>query len=63
MTAASTRVFHRHLQRMPPMALGGQGGYLIESEGRKYLDASGGAAVSCHMSNPFTRAARAGDPT
>jgi adenosylmethionine-8-amino-7-oxononanoate aminotransferase len=30
-----------------PTAVGGQGVYLFDSEGRRYLDASGGAAVSC----------------
>jgi adenosylmethionine-8-amino-7-oxononanoate aminotransferase len=47
MTAASTHVFHRHLQRKPPVAVSGQGVYLTDSQGKKYLDASGGAAVSC----------------
>ncbi len=47
MTVASTRVFHRHLRQTPPTAVGGQGVYLIDAQGRRYLDASGGAAVSC----------------
>src|SRR5438874_2353229 len=44
---ASSRVVHRHLRHRYPVAAGGQGVYLIDSEGRRYLDASGGAAVSC----------------
>ncbi len=31
----------------PPIAVGGEGVYLIDREGRRYLDASGGAAVCC----------------
>ncbi len=43
----STHVFHRHLQHTPPVAVGGRGAWLTDAEGRNYLDASGGAAVSC----------------
>lgn len=43
----STHVFHRHLHHRPPVAVSGQGAWLVDSEGREYLDASGGAAVSC----------------
>tara|TARA_R110002167_G_scaffold80291_5_gene220736 strand:+ start:3692 stop:5020 length:1329 start_codon:yes stop_codon:yes gene_type:complete len=42
-----THVFHRHTQSSYPIAVGGEGPYLIDSQGRRYLDASGGAAVSC----------------
>ncbi|HSH47535.1 MAG TPA: aspartate aminotransferase family protein [Halomonas sp.] len=42
-----SRVFHRHLHQSYPLAVGGDGPYLIDSQGRRYLDASGGAAVSC----------------
>lgn len=42
-----SRVFHRQLQQRPPEAASGQGMYLFDTEGRAYLDASGGAAVSC----------------
>lgn len=31
----------------PPIALRGEGPYLIDKTGKRYLDASGGAAVSC----------------
>ena len=44
---SSTRVFHRHLHYTPPTATGGSGVYLTDSTGKQYLDASGGAAVSC----------------
>ena len=40
-------VFHRDARTEPPLAVGGNGPYLIDSAGRRYLDASGGAAVSC----------------
>jgi adenosylmethionine-8-amino-7-oxononanoate aminotransferase len=43
----STRVFHRHLHRTPPVAVSGAGIWLTDSNGKQYLDASGGAAVSC----------------
>ena len=42
-----THVFHRHLRQHYPVAVGGEGPYLIDSQGRRYLDGSGGAAVSC----------------
>ena len=47
MTMNSTHVLHRHLHRTPPVATGGSGPYLTDSSGKQYLDASGGAAVSC----------------
>lgn len=47
MATVSTHVFHRHLQRTPPVAVSGQGVYLTDAQGKTYLDASGGAAVSC----------------
>jgi adenosylmethionine-8-amino-7-oxononanoate aminotransferase len=43
----ATRVFHRHLHQLPPVAVAGQGMYLVDSTGKRYLDACGGAAVSC----------------
>ena len=42
-----THVFHRQLRGAPPIAVGGDGPYIVDSEGNRYLDASGGAAVSC----------------
>ncbi|MGJ7611684.1 MULTISPECIES: aspartate aminotransferase family protein [unclassified Variovorax] len=41
-----THVFHRHLRQTPPVAAGSHGMYIRDAEGREYLDASGGAAVS-----------------
>jgi adenosylmethionine-8-amino-7-oxononanoate aminotransferase len=40
-------VFHRHLSRRFPTAVSGQGVRLTDSDGKEYIDASGGAAVSC----------------
>ncbi len=42
-----SRVFHRHTRHDPPVAAGGEGVFLFDADGRRYLDASGGAAVSC----------------
>lgn len=42
-----THVFHRNPKQTMPVAVGGEGIELIDSTGRRYLDASGGAAVSC----------------
>ncbi|MEW7859139.1 aspartate aminotransferase family protein [Pseudomonas chlororaphis] len=42
-----SHVFHRSLTQTYPIAAKGEGPYLIDSAGRRYLDASGGAAVSC----------------
>lgn len=47
MNSSVTRVFHRSLHRQPPVAVAGSGVYIYDSDGRQYLDASGGAAVSC----------------
>ena len=43
----ASAVFHRHLHRTPPVAVSGAGCWLTDSQGMRYLDASGGAAVSC----------------
>ncbi|QJQ94885.1 MULTISPECIES: aspartate aminotransferase family protein [Halomonadaceae] len=42
-----SHVFHRNLKQHYPTAIKGDGPYLIDAEGKRYLDASGGAAVSC----------------
>lgn len=42
-----SHVFPRHCRTQPPTAVGGEGCYLIDSDGKRYLDGSGGAAVSC----------------
>jgi adenosylmethionine-8-amino-7-oxononanoate aminotransferase len=41
-----SHVFHRHTRMDPPYAAGGDGPYVIDSNGKRYLDACGGAAVS-----------------
>ena len=40
-------ILHRNLDLTPPTAVGGEGNYLIDRAGKRYLDACGGAAVSC----------------
>ena len=40
-------ILHRTLELTPPTAVGGEGNYLIDAAGKRYLDACGGAAVSC----------------
>jgi adenosylmethionine-8-amino-7-oxononanoate aminotransferase len=40
-------VFHRTTASRPPVASRGEGIYLIDVAGRRYVDACGGAAVSC----------------
>jgi adenosylmethionine-8-amino-7-oxononanoate aminotransferase len=42
-----THVFHRNPRDRYPVAVRGEGAYLIDRDGKRYLDASGGAAVSC----------------
>jgi adenosylmethionine-8-amino-7-oxononanoate aminotransferase len=42
-----TQVMHRQLQTTPPVAVAGQGVWLRDAQDRRYIDASGGAAVSC----------------
>jgi adenosylmethionine-8-amino-7-oxononanoate aminotransferase len=42
-----SHVFYRHLRQTYPTAVRGDGVHVIDSDGRRYLDASGGAAVSC----------------
>jgi len=43
----SSHVFHRSTLAAYPSAVRGDGCYLIDADGYRYLDASGGAAVSC----------------
>jgi adenosylmethionine-8-amino-7-oxononanoate aminotransferase len=47
MAARTSRVMHRSLRETPPRAVGGDGVWLVAEDGRRVLDASGGAAVSC----------------
>src|SRR3546814_7833782 len=42
-----TQVFHRQPRIVPPAAVQGEGVNIVDAAGRRYLDASGGAAVSC----------------
>jgi adenosylmethionine-8-amino-7-oxononanoate aminotransferase len=42
-----THVFHRDPRLTYPVAVRGEGAYLYDRDGKRYLDASGGAAVSC----------------
>ena len=47
MTTPATHVFHRQLRHALPVAVSGQGVTLTDAQGKTYIDASGGAAVSC----------------
>ena len=40
-------ILHRNISANLPVAVAGDGPYIVDSLGRRYLDASGGAAVSC----------------
>lgn len=42
-----SNVLHRDLRNPLPAAVKGEGPYVIDSTGKRYLDASGGPAVSC----------------
>ena len=42
-----SHIFPRHTKQLPPIAVRGEGCYLYDADGKQYLDASGGAAVSC----------------
>ena len=42
-----TSILHRRVSAPPPVALRGEGVYLFDAAGKRYLDASGGAAVAC----------------
>ncbi len=54
----ASHVFPRHSQAQLPLAVAGEGCRIIDSEGRRYLDACGGAAVSClgHSARPVIEA-------
>jgi len=53
-----THILHRTLNRSFPVAVGGEGTTLVDADGKRYLDASGGAAVSClGHGHPDVRAA------
>lgn len=42
-----SHIFPRHTKVLPPVAVSGEGCYLVDASGKRYLDACGGAAVSC----------------
>lgn len=46
-SAAPSAVLHRNTRFLPKKAVGGQGSYLFLEDGTKFLDSTGGAAVSC----------------
>jgi adenosylmethionine-8-amino-7-oxononanoate aminotransferase len=43
----TSHVFPRHTKGRVPIAVRGEGCYLFDADGKRYLDGSGGAAVSC----------------
>ena len=43
---AGGRLIHPHLHRTPPRAVSSQGSYLVDEEGRRYLDGSSGAVTA-----------------
>ncbi|MBP6563083.1 MAG: aminotransferase class III-fold pyridoxal phosphate-dependent enzyme, partial [Neisseriaceae bacterium] len=42
-----SHIIHRSLHQVPRLATRAEGVYVYDQEGRRYLDGSGGAAVSC----------------
>ena len=46
-TRNSTRILHRQTGHSYPVAVGGHGIIIRDADGKEYIDASGGAAVSC----------------
>ena len=56
-----TYVFHRNPKHDYPTAVAGDGAYVIDSSGKRYLDGSCGAAVSClgHSDRQVTEAIKA----
>ncbi|TQF76689.1 aspartate aminotransferase family protein [Elioraea sp. Yellowstone] len=45
--AEPSRLIHRNLREILPVAVAGDGLWITDREGRRYADACGGAAVSC----------------
>ena len=43
----ASHIFPRHTKSNLPIAVKGEGSYIFDDSGKSYLDASGGAAVSC----------------
>ena len=56
-----SHVFPRHTKIALPTVAGSDGPYLIDATGKRYLDACGGAAVSClgHSAREVTEAVKA----
>ncbi len=54
----ASHVFPRHTRTSLPLAVAGEGCRIIDSSGKRYLDACGGAAVSClgHSARPVIEA-------
>ncbi|HJW52186.1 MAG TPA: aspartate aminotransferase family protein, partial [Burkholderiaceae bacterium] len=44
---AESKILHRQLRGRYPVAVSGHGCWITDASGKRYLDASGGAAVSC----------------
>src|SRR5258708_16567409 len=42
-----THILHRQIAGTLPVAAGGRGIEIVDTTGKRYIDASGGAAVSC----------------
>ena len=42
-----THIFHRAVTTTPPRASHGEGLHIVDTDGKRYIDACGGAAVSC----------------
>ncbi len=42
-----SNIFPRHTANLPPQVANGDGTYVVDANGKRYLDACGGAAVSC----------------
>ena len=48
-----THVFHRHLRKAYPQAVRGEGVYIVDDQGKRYLDASGGAGITGNAPDYF----------
>ncbi len=57
---SAKHVFPRHCRVEPPVVVRGDGPWLFDANGKKYLDACGGAAVSClgHSAKPVLDAVK-----
>ena len=55
-----SHIFPRHTKSALPVVAGGDGPWLIDTDGKRYFDASGGAAVSClgHSCKPVLEAVK-----